>query len=100
MRHAGLLTVTVSELAALAPARAVSWRRVAIVAIVVVAIVTLALEPLDRRQVEQTWDTFRSLSVPLGSPRCWRTCSPSSRDHGVEGRASTRSRGASTSATG
>jgi uncharacterized protein (TIRG00374 family) len=54
-----------SELAALAPARAISWRRVALVALAVAAIVTLGLERLDRAQVEQTWEVFRSLSVPL-----------------------------------
>jgi uncharacterized protein (TIRG00374 family) len=65
IRHAGLRTVTMSELSALAPARAISWRRVGIVAIGVAIIVTLGLDRLDRRQVEETWQTFRSLSVPL-----------------------------------
>ena len=65
VRHAGLRTVTMSELQRLAPERAISWRRVALVVLAVAVIVTVGLERLDRRQVEETWDTFRSLSVPL-----------------------------------
>ena len=65
VRHSGLRTVTMSELQRLAPERAISWRRVGLVALAVAIIVTIGLERLDRRQVEETWGTFRSLSVPL-----------------------------------
>ena len=65
VRHSGLRTVTMSELQRLAPERAISWRRIALVVLAVAVIVTVGLERLDRRQVEETWGTFRSLSVPL-----------------------------------
>jgi peptidoglycan/xylan/chitin deacetylase (PgdA/CDA1 family)/uncharacterized membrane protein YbhN (UPF0104 family) len=61
----GYEAVTVGELAALAPVRRTSWKRLVAVIIIVVAVVSIGFERLDRQTVTQIWDTFRTLSVPL-----------------------------------
>lgn len=63
--QAGLRTVTVRELVALAPPRQLSWRRIGIVVAAVAAIVTIAFERIDRNEVDQIAGVFASLSLPL-----------------------------------
>ena len=65
MRQAGLRAVTVSELAALAPERQTSWKRIAFVVLGVAAIVTVIFQRTDRQQIIDAWEIFRQLSVPL-----------------------------------
>ncbi len=65
MREAGLSAVTVSELAALAPARQTSWKRIAFVVLGVAVIVTVIFQRTDRQQIIDAWEIFKTLSVPL-----------------------------------
>jgi peptidoglycan/xylan/chitin deacetylase (PgdA/CDA1 family)/uncharacterized membrane protein YbhN (UPF0104 family) len=63
--EAGLKPVTVSELAALAPERQTSWKRIAFVVLGVAAIVTVIFQRTDRQQIIDAWEIFKTLSVPL-----------------------------------
>ncbi len=65
VRHAGLRPVVVSELARHAPVRALSWKRLALVALLVAAVVTIAFERIDRREIVDSLQTFEGLSLPL-----------------------------------
>ena len=65
VRHASLRPVTVSELHRYAPVRAVSWRRLALVATGAAVLVTFGYERLDRDEVLDSLATFRGLSLPL-----------------------------------
>jgi peptidoglycan-N-acetylglucosamine deacetylase len=65
VRDAGLEPVTVSELAALAPERRTSWKRLGLVVGGVAVIVTLIVQSIDRQQIDSAWDTVRTLSLPL-----------------------------------
>ena len=54
-----------SELAALAPTRSTSWRRLTLVVGGVAVVVTIIFERTDRQQVIGAWHVFQTLSVPL-----------------------------------
>ena len=54
-----------SELAALAPERQTSWKRIAFVVLGVAAIVTVIFQRTDRQQIIDAWEIFKTLSVPL-----------------------------------
>jgi peptidoglycan/xylan/chitin deacetylase (PgdA/CDA1 family)/uncharacterized membrane protein YbhN (UPF0104 family) len=62
---AGLTAVTVSELAALAPERQTSWKRIALVVLGVAVIVTVIFQRTNRQQIIDAWAIFQTLSVPL-----------------------------------
>jgi peptidoglycan/xylan/chitin deacetylase (PgdA/CDA1 family)/uncharacterized membrane protein YbhN (UPF0104 family) len=62
---AGLASVTLGELAALAPERRTSWPRVGLVIAIAAVLVTLASERLNRQNLHDTAVMFRSLSLPL-----------------------------------
>jgi peptidoglycan/xylan/chitin deacetylase (PgdA/CDA1 family)/uncharacterized membrane protein YbhN (UPF0104 family) len=62
---AGLKPITVSELAALAPERQTSWKRIGLVVLGVAAIVTVIFHRTDRQQIIDAWAIFKTLSVPL-----------------------------------
>src|SRR3954470_22629081 len=63
--EAGLRTVTMSEMAALAPVRQTSWKRIALVVAGVAVIVTIIFQRTDRQQIIDAWAIFKTLSVPL-----------------------------------
>jgi peptidoglycan/xylan/chitin deacetylase (PgdA/CDA1 family)/uncharacterized membrane protein YbhN (UPF0104 family) len=65
VEEAGLRTVTVSELARLAPERRTSWKRIALVIAGVAVIVTIIFQRTDRQQIIDAWEIFKTLSVPL-----------------------------------
>jgi peptidoglycan/xylan/chitin deacetylase (PgdA/CDA1 family) len=65
VQEAGLRTVTVSELARLAPERRTSWKRIALVIAGVAVIVTIIFQRTDRQQIIDAWEIFKTLSVPL-----------------------------------
>ena len=64
-RERGLAFLTMGEMAELDPPKPISWRRLALVTAAIVAIAAIALARVDRGQVSDVLDTFRSLSVPL-----------------------------------
>jgi peptidoglycan/xylan/chitin deacetylase (PgdA/CDA1 family)/uncharacterized membrane protein YbhN (UPF0104 family) len=65
VRERRLEAVTMSELAALAPTRSTSWKRLGMVVGGVAVVVTIIFERTDRQQVIGAWDVFKTLSVPL-----------------------------------
>jgi peptidoglycan/xylan/chitin deacetylase (PgdA/CDA1 family)/uncharacterized membrane protein YbhN (UPF0104 family) len=65
IRERQLEAVTMSELAALAPTRSTSWRRLGFVVGGVAVVVTIVFERTDRQQVIGAWHVFQTLSVPL-----------------------------------
>ncbi len=60
-----LEAVTMSELAALAPVRRISWLRIGIVVGLVAIVVSVVFQRTDREQVVGAWHVFQTLSVPL-----------------------------------
>jgi peptidoglycan-N-acetylglucosamine deacetylase len=65
VRERGLHAVTMSELAAMAPTRSTSWKRLGLVIGGVALVVTVIFERTDRQQVIGAWEVFKTLSVPL-----------------------------------